>query len=167
VPKKKKPAKTTRPSWAWSDGWRVAAWAALCAEAILAGGDRPCMPSFKFETLLSDILAMHAVGVAEGLGLCAAIPAFIVAANPRPSGLNPNRRTTAIIAIIVATLMLQLFFGSNPFLWIPVLGVAIGLLIRWYPWVRSNWIVVGLITAVALGVIQFSGLQYSHNKCWP
>jgi hypothetical protein len=124
------------------------------------------MPSFNLDTLLGDMLAMHAVGVAEVVGLCTAVPAFIVAANPRSSGLNPNRRTMAVVAIIVATMILQLFI-SNPILWVPVLGVAIGILIRWYPRVRSNWIVVGLITAVALGVIQFSGLQYSHNKCWP
>jgi hypothetical protein len=150
--------------WKWSDGWRAAAWAVLLAEAILAGGDRPCMPSFDLAKLLGDMLAMHAVGVAEVLGLCTALPAFVVAANPRSSGLNPNRRMATIVAITVAALLLQLFV-SNPIVWMPVFGVVIGLLIRWYPWVRSNWIMIGLITAVALGVIQFSGLQYSHNQC--
>jgi hypothetical protein len=157
--------KVTPPRWKWSDGWRAAAWAVLLAEAILAGGDRPCMPSFDLAKLLGDMLAMHAGGVAEVLGLCAAVPAFVVAANSRSSGLNPNRRMMTVVAITVAALILQLFI-SNPIGWMPAFGVVIGLLIRWYPWVRSNWIVIGLITAVALGVIQFSGLQYSHNKCW-
>jgi hypothetical protein len=124
------------------------------------------MQSFNVNILLSDMLAMHAVGVAEATGLCAGVPAFVVAANARSSGLSPNRRTVVTVAIVVATLVLQLFL-SNPLLWMPVLGVAIGLLMRWYPWVRSNWLVTGLITAVALGVIQFSGLQYSQTKCWP
>jgi hypothetical protein len=124
------------------------------------------MSSFNLNVLLGDILAMHAAGVAEAAGLCTAVPAFAVAANPRSSGLDPNRRTAVAIAVIVAALVLQLFI-SNPLLWMPVLGVAIGLLIRWYPLVRSNWLVTGLLTAVALGVIQFSGLQYSQTKCWP
>jgi hypothetical protein len=164
VPKKKQ-MKIARTRWKWPDGWRAAAWAVLCAEAILAGGDRPCMPSFNLDVLLGDMLAMHAVGVAELLGLCTAVPAFVVAANPRSSGLDPNRRIAVMIALIVAALVLQLFI-SNPLLWTPVLGAAIGLLIRWYPWIRSNWIVIALVTAAALGVIQFSGLQYSHAKCW-
>jgi hypothetical protein len=164
VPKKKK-MKIAPPRWKWSDGWRAAAWAAMCAEAILAGGDRPCMPSFNLDFLLGDMLAMHAVGVAESVILCAAVPAFVVAANPRSSGLNPNRHTAVTIAVVVVALVLQLFI--NPLLWMPVFGVAIGLLIRWYPWVRSNWLVIGVLAAVALGVIQFSGLQYSHNRCWP
>jgi hypothetical protein len=124
------------------------------------------MSSFNLNNLLSDMLAMHAVGVAEALWICTALPAFVVAANPRSSGLDPNRRMTAIIAITVGALILQLFINS-PIVWMPVFGVVIGLLIRWYPWVRSNWIVVGLVTALALGIIQFSGLQYSHSRCWP
>src|SRR5580704_11619165 len=102
--------------WAWSDGWRAAAWGALCAEAVLAGGDRPCMQSFNLNIMLSDVLAMHAVGVAEAAGLCAGVPAFVVAANARSSGLAPNRRTVVTVAIVVATLVLQLFL-SNPLLW--------------------------------------------------
>ena len=123
------------------------------------------MPAFNLNILLGDMLAMHAVGVAEAVGFCTAVPAFVVAANPRSSGLNPNRRIAVTVSIILAVLVLQLFI-SNPLLWTPVLGVAIGLLIRWYPWVRSNWFVIAVVTAAALGVIQFSGLQYSHAKCW-
>lgn len=165
MPKKRPPA-ITQPRWNWSDGWRAAAWAVLCAEAILAGGDRPCMSAFNIENLLGDMLAMHAVGVAEALGLCTTIPAFAIAAGPWAQGYSSHRRIPTLVGITVAALILQLFIGS-PFVWMPVFGVVIGLLITWFPWVQSNWIVVALVTAAALGVIEFSGLQYSHNRCWP
>ena len=124
------------------------------------------MSSFNIDNLLGDMLAMHAVGVAEALGLCTAIPAFVIAAGPWAQGYGPHRRIATLVGITVAALILQLFI-SSPFVWMPVFGVVIGLLIAWLPWVRSNWIVVALVTSAALGVIEFSGLQYSHNRCWP
>jgi len=167
VPKKKKKAPVPeRRQWKWADGWRAAAWAALGVEGILAGGDRPCMPSFDLGILLNQMLTMHVLGIAELLGLCAAIPAFVVAATPKSYRVDPSHRTIIVVALGLATLVLQLFV-DNPVLWVPVMGLAIGLLIRWYAWAGTYWIVLALITAVALGVIQFSGRQYGLNNCWP
>jgi hypothetical protein len=165
VPKKKQ-MKIAPPRWKWSDGWRAAAWAVLCAEAILAGGDRPCMPSFNVAILLNQMLFMHLFGLAEFLGVCAAGPAFVVAATPKSIGIVAKRRMPTVIGVAIIALNLQLFV-HDPIFWLPVYGMLIGLSIRWYPWIRSNWIVIALITAVALGVIQFSGLQYGQSNCWP
>lgn len=167
MPKKKKKAPALeRPHWKWADGWRAAAWAALGVEGILAGGDRPCMPSFDLGILLNQMLMMQMVGIAELLGFCAAIPAFVVAATPKSYGMDPKHRPIVVVALGLATLALQLFV-DNPVTWVPVMGLTIGLLIRWYAWARRYWIVLALITAAALGVIQFSGRQYGLDNCWP
>jgi hypothetical protein len=166
VPKKKKARVPERPRWKWADGWRAAAWAALCIEGILAGGDRPCMPSFDVGLLLNHMLKMHLLGIAELLGLCAVIPAFVMAATPKSYRVDPRHRTIIVVALGLAVLVLQLFVDFPAF-WVPVLGLAVGLLIRWYDWTRSNWLILAVITAAALGVIQFSGRQYGLNNCWP
>ncbi|HKW45758.1 MAG TPA: hypothetical protein VJN22_08870 [Candidatus Eremiobacteraceae bacterium] len=155
-----------RPRWNWGAGWRAAVWGLLCAEGVLAGGDRPCMPSFNPDLLIGHMLIMHVAGVAEALGFCAALPAFLAAAIPTSVGLDPLRRTATAIGLALLVLSLQLFV-SDAIIWIPLLGLLIGALVRWYPWVRSNWLLLALLTAVGLGVIQFSGLAYSNNKCWP
>jgi hypothetical protein len=164
---KKKKARAPEPArWKWADGWRAAAWAALCVEGILAGGDRPCMPSFDLSILLNHMLMMHVLGIAELLGLCAAIPAFVAAANPKTYGVAPTFQPILMVALGLATLALPLFL-NNPALWVPVMGLSIGLLIRWYDWARSNWLVLAVLTAAAFGVIQFSGREFGMNNCWP
>jgi hypothetical protein len=162
---KSKPATNERPRWNWANGFRAAAWSAICVEAILAGGDRPCMPSFSLNTLLGHMLIMNEAGVGEFVGLCAAVPAFVAAAYPRSLGLDPNRRNVVMIALAVGVLVLQLFV-FDPITWVPALGIAIGALIRWYPWARTYWLPLALASAIAFGVIQFSGLEYGQSKCW-
>jgi hypothetical protein len=166
VARKKRARVPEPPRWKWADGWRAAAWAALCVEGVLAGGDRPCMPSFDVGLLLNHLVKMHVLGIAELLGLFGAIPAFVVAANPKLFDAAPDRRTMTIIALGLAVLALQLFVDFPAF-WVPIMGVVIGLLIRWYEWVRSSWLVLAVITAIALGVIQFSGRDFGLNNCWP
>ena len=166
VPRKKKARIPVRAGWKWSDGWRAAAWAAICVEGILAGGDRPCMPSFDIGILLGQMGMLHVLGIAELLVLCAAVPAFVVASNPRYPDVASRHRAITIAAFSIVTLMLQLFF-DNPALWVPVMGFTIGSLIRWYDWARSSWLVLAVLTAAAFGVIQFSGKQYGLNNCWP
>jgi len=124
------------------------------------------MPSFDLNTLVSLMLSMNAVGIAELFSICAAIPAFVVAASPTSLGLDPKHRNAVSMALVVVTLALQLFV-SDLFMWVPLLGFVIGLLIRWYPWVRQNWLLIALFTAAALGVVQFSGLEYGHAHCGP
>ena len=164
--KKKKAHVPERPRWKFADGWRAAAWAALCVEGILAGGDRPCMPSFDIGLLLNHLATMHMLGIAELLGLCATLPAFVVAATPKSYRVDPSHRTIIVAALGLAVLVLQLFVDFPAF-WVPVMGLAIGLLIRWYDWARSHWLVLALITAAAFGVIQFSGREFGLNNCWP
>lgn len=124
------------------------------------------MPSFDLGILLNQMLMMHMVGIAELLGLCAAIPAFVVAATPKSYRVDPTNRTIITVALGLATLALQLFV-DDPVVWVPIMGLAVGLLVRWYAWARTYWIVLAVITAAALGVIQFSGRQYGLNNCWP
>jgi hypothetical protein len=112
------------------------------------------------------MLLMHMVGVAEVLWLCTAVPAFAAAASPWSIDVGPNRRNATLIGLAFAVLVLQLFV-NDPVMWTPILGLAIGLAIRWHPWMRSYWLPLALVTSVALGVIQFSGLQYAQSKCWP
>ncbi|HEY5095676.1 MAG TPA: hypothetical protein VII69_11205 [Candidatus Eremiobacteraceae bacterium] len=164
MPKKRK-IKKEPPRWKWIDGWRAAAGSALCVEGILAGGNRPCMPSLDTDKLIGLLLSMNAVGIAELYGLFAAVPAFIVAASPMSLGIDPKNRNTVIIVLAVLTLSFQLFVSLM--VWLPLLGVVIGLLIRWYPWVRQRWLLSALFAAAAFGVIQFSGLQYGHIHCGP
>jgi hypothetical protein len=165
VPKKRK-IKKEPPRWKWTDGWRAAGWSALCVEGILAGGDRPCMPSFDLNTLFGLMLAKNAVGIAELFIIGAAVPAFVVAASPTSFGLDPKQRNAVTIALVVVTLALQLFV-NNLLVWVVPMGLVIGLLIRWNAWVRQNWLLAALFTSVALGVIQFSGLEYGHAHCGP
>lgn len=162
---KPKPATSERPRWKWADGFRAAAWSVICVEGILAGGDRPCMPSFNLNMLLGHMLIMNAAGIGEFVGLCAAVPAFVAAAYPRPLGLDPNRRNAVMIALAVGVLVLQLFI-IDPITWVPALGISIGVLIRWYPWARTYWLTLAFVSAIAFGVIQFSGLEYGQGKCW-
>ena len=166
VARKKKARVPERPRWNWGDGWRAAAWSALCVEGILAGGDRPCMPSFDVSILLHHMVMMHILGIAELVGLCAAIPAVVAAANPKWPDVAPNHQTVVMVALGLATLVLQLF-ANNPAFWVPVMGLSIGLLIRWYDWARSSWFVLAVLTAAAFGVIQFSGREFGSNNCWP
>lgn len=124
------------------------------------------MPSFDLSLLFNQMVLMHALGIAELLGLCAVIPAFVVAATPKSYGMAPNHRAIAMVLLGLATLALQLFL-DNPAEWVPVMGLSIGLLIRWYDWARSYWLVLAVLTAAALGVIQFSGREFGVNNCWP
>jgi hypothetical protein len=153
------------PRWKWVDGWRAAACGALCVEGILAGGNRPCMPSFDTGILIGVLVSMNAVGIAELYSLFAAVPAFVVAASPKSLGIDPKNRNAIVIVLGVLTLSFQLFV--NLIVWLPLLGASIGLLIRWYPWVRQRWLLLALFAAAVFGVIQFSGLQYGHAHCGP
>lgn len=166
VASKKKARIPERPRWKWPDGWRAAGWSALCVEGILAGGDRPCMPAFDVGLLLNHMAVMHVLGIAELLVLCASIPAFLAAANPKFPNVAPNQQAIVVGTLGFATLALPLFL-DNPALWVPVMGFTIGLLIRWYDWAKSSWLVLAVLTAAAFGVIQFSGRQYGLNNCWP
>ena len=124
------------------------------------------MPTFDLGTLINITLSMNAVGIAELFSICAAIPAFIVAATPTSLGLNPKHRNTVLITLAVITFALQLFV-TDLLGWVPVLGALIGLLIRWHEWVRQHWLLLAFLSALALGVVQFSGLQYGHARCAP
>jgi len=123
------------------------------------------MPSFDSDILIGVLVSMNAVGIAELYSLFAAVPAFVVAASPKSLGIDPKNRNAIVIVLGVLTLSFQLFVSL--IVWLPLLGASIGLLIRWYPWVRQRWLLLALFAAAALGVIQFSGLQYGHAHCGP
>jgi hypothetical protein len=124
------------------------------------------MPYFDPAILFGQLLVMAALGALELWGLAAAIPAFVCAAYPVSRRINGRYYAPILIALAAIALALEVIYKS-PMVAGPVFGVVAGLSIRWVPWIRSRWLAFALLTAAAVGVVEFSQFNFGQDNCWP
>ncbi len=143
---------------------------ALCAEGIIAGSTRNCMPRFDVGILASQFLLLNMFGVPAMV--IAGIPALLVAAYPgAPTGRGRGLSFVfaALLIAVVATAAIFNVSWAAALVWpgIIVAGALVGFWIRVIDRLRQRWFAIGVAAALGIGGIIFSLGHYGPNNCWP
>jgi len=160
------------PRWQVKHGLMAMAVCVLCAEGVVAGSDRSCMPSFDLGILAGQMLMLNMFGAPEIWGIVAGIPAFVIAAYPET--INFRRRWLPLVfAVLAAGAICLVALGHSGWLGLLFVGgtLGVGALIGF--WIRASekfrrfWFPIGILLALLAGGIIFSFGHYGQNNCWP
>jgi hypothetical protein len=164
--------------WRWKTGWIALATCALCAEGVLAGAARSCMPWFSPVILFYWVLQGNALGVAEAASILAGVPAFIFAAYPSSFGVRKRRFGTFAAILLVGACVavaawMTVQWGPTlqvPIVLVPVIGAIIGALVgfatRAFHGFESRWLPIAMVAALSIAVIIFSFGHYGVGDYW-
>jgi hypothetical protein len=158
--------------WQTKDGWLAVLTFLFFVEAIFAGNDRSCMPSFSLRILAGQLLLYNVLGVPEIATLVAGIPAFFFAACPAPRVILRRPLVWGLACVTVIALYavlsgngtgdaIRMIFAAV------ASGVAIGLGVRYLRRIRVWVLPMAFVAACLLGAIIFSFGQYGQANCWP
>jgi hypothetical protein len=160
------------PRWQVKHGFIALAVCILCAEGVVAGLDRSCMPSFDLSILSGQMLLLNIFFAPEIMGFVAGIPAFIIAAAPGSFDLSRRRLPLAfaglgalvvVLAVVLRSGWSSLLFGGG----ILGAGALIGFWIRTIVEIRRFWFPFGVLLALTIGGLIFMFGHYGQNNCWP